>query len=283
MGFVTDMFSSGGTDSLDRADQYFANIDPVDYDRMIEEMRLLQESGQVTPEEYKAVMQDPSLLMNYSADPRLKEAQMKALTELESIATEGGLTTADKAKINEINRNVATADKGRRDAIIQRAAERGVGGSGLEIASQMTSAQDAADRAAREGEAVAARAEERALDALMKSGELGGAIRSQDFSEKERIAAAQDAINRFNAGQRTDQNKGNVGVRNQAKYANRDYRTGIQQDVNNLRRNRFQDDVTIAGGRAGVAQNAANMEEQRRKAGQQTLTGLGSAALGLFA
>jgi hypothetical protein len=273
------MFSGGGEDTLRGADQYFKDIDIPDYDRMIEEMRALAETGEITPEQYKAVLQDPSLLANYSADPRLKGAQMTALSELERIGTEGGMTAADKARLGMISRNVATEDKGRRDAIMQRAAERGVAGSGLDIVNQLSASQSAADRAAMEGADVAARAEERALSAIMNAGQLGGNIRGQDFQEKQGVASAQDAINRFNAAQRTDANRYGADVKNLAKYGNRDYRTNIQTNVNDLRRGRFDDQIRKASGRAGLAEGLAGMQENRRNAGQQSLTGGLSAAI----
>lgn len=276
------MFSGGGDDTLRNADQYFADIELPDYDTMIAEMRDLAERGEITPAEYKAVLQDPSLLMNYSADPRLKGAQMNALSELERIGTEGGLTDADKARLGMISRNVATEDRGRREAILQNAAERGVGGSGLELVNQLVSSQSAADRAAMEGADVAARAEERALTALMNAGQLGGDIRSQDFAEKKAVSDAQDAINRFNTAQRTDARRYNTDQRNLAKYSNRDYRTNVQKDVNDLRRSRFDDEIRKASGRAGLAEGLAGLQENRRNSGQQTLSGgLGAAILAM--
>jgi hypothetical protein len=280
MGFIGDIFSSGGTDTLDRADELFRSIELPDYEQQITELKQLLATGQISPEEYQAAQADPSLLSAYKADPRLREAQIRALGELENVGRAGGMTAADKARIGEIQRAGATAERGSREAILQRAAERGVGGSGLEIASQLQASQAAADRAAQEGADVAARAEERALSALMGAGQLGGSIRGQDFGEQERVAAAQDAINKFNVANTNQERATNTAVRNAAQEMNVGRRWDVQNEANRLRRQRFEDEMAKASGRAGIASNQASMEEERRRSGAQFGGGLAAAGIG---
>lgn len=281
-GFISDIFSTGGTGSLESADELFKNLELPDYAKSEEELRKLLDTGKITPEEYQVAQQERSKLEDYRVDPRLKEAQMRALGGLEDVSRQGGLTSVDRARISDIQRRGASAERGSREAILQNAQARGVGGSGLELASQLSASQASADRNAQEGENVAARAEQRALDALQGAGDMGGRMRSQDFGEQERISQARDSINRFNAANRTDANRTNAGVRNAAALSNRDFGYAGQQDINDLRRKKFQDNYSIAQGRAGIANNLASMEEGRRNSGIQTTVGAGTAALSAF-
>lgn len=141
-----------------------------------------------------------SEMKKVSTDPRLRDAQLGALNSLKDISDSGGVTLRDKANMSRMQSDVAAADRGRRGAILQNMAARGAGGSGMELLAQMQNAQSSTDREAQAGLDIAAQAQERALQAIMQQGQLGGSIRGQDFGEQSQVAAAQDAINKFNTG-----------------------------------------------------------------------------------
>lgn len=157
----------------------------------------------------------PSAYEHIQVDPRLQDQQMASLAALQDIASSGGLTAADRAQLSRIQTEASTADRGRRDAIGQNMASRGMGGSGLELLAQLQSSQGTTDRQAQEGLDVAGMAQQRALDAMMQSGQLAGNIQGQQFDQKSRQAEAQDAIARFNAANRNQMNQFNTGQTNQ--------------------------------------------------------------------
>ena len=208
----------------------------------------------------EATLAGDSEMKGVSTDPRLRDAQMSALMDLQNISSSGGMTAEDKANLSRIQGQTAQADKGRREAILQNAAARGMSGSGNELLAQLQSSQAATDRQSQEGLDIAGMAQARALQAMMQSGQLGGSIRGQDFGEQSAVAQAQDAINKFNvANQNTasqynatalnqtgqfnagnqldtdkfnsaqayDLNKNNTAIQNQALFANHDGRQGI--------------------------------------------------------
>lgn len=273
-GFVSDIFSGGGDESYGDAARIFENLELPDTNQIISELRQLLATGQITPEEYDAVLQDPSRLSSYTADPRLKDAQLNALDELIKIGTQGGLTATDKARLYDINEQEAGIERGAREAIKQNALERGVGGSGLELVSQLISGQESAGRRARQGFDVAADAEQRALQAIISAGDVGSNIRRQDFDEQQQIAQAEDTINRFNAANLTDQNRTNTGVRNAAKEYNQNQRYNLIGDINSARQQDFSNRFNRARGQAGALEGLGNLEEERRRSGQRTLGGL---------
>lgn len=151
-----------------------------------------------------------------STDPRLKDAQLSSLSALEELAAGGGFNAADEANIARLQSESAQADRGRRDAILQNAAARGMGGSGMELLAQLDSSQAATDRTYQGSLDIAGMAQDRALDAMVQGGSLAGSIRGQDFGEQADVAAARDEIARFNAGNFNQWSQNNANTLNDA-------------------------------------------------------------------
>lgn len=143
----------------------------------------------------------PSEFGNIQLDPEALDAQRAALSKLGEIG-QGGLLLGDKVALQEIQDSLAQEDAGRQAAIQQNMAERGMGGGGAEIAQRLMSQQAGADRASANSRNVAAMAQQRALDAIMQRGQLGGQMRMQQYGMEADKARAMDEISRFNAGQR---------------------------------------------------------------------------------
>lgn len=144
------------------------------------------------------------------SDPMLRAAQMDALARMQKEGAAGGLTVEDRSALIAAQNANAAKERGAREAILQDAARRGMGGSGTELAAELENQQGAADRNAAVGTQAAADARKRALAAISESGQMAGAVRGQDWGEASQRAAAQDAINKFNASQRL-QRAGMVG------------------------------------------------------------------------
>lgn len=183
---------------------------------------------------------------NITADPRLREQQTAGLQALNDIAQGGGMTAADQAQLNKVQSEVAQADRGRREAIMQNMQARGMGGSGMELLSQLQSSQAATDRANQSGLDVSGMAQQRALDAIMQSGQLAGNIRNQDYGQQSDAARAKDAISQFNT-----QNANQIGLAN----ANMANQTALQNSQNSLG--------------AAQANRAAGLNTQQFNAGTQ--------------
>lgn len=174
----------------------------------------------------------------FQNDPALRERQMNSLGALDEIVEGGGFTLADKANLSKIQNDAAQGDRGRRDAIMQSMQARGMGGSGMELLAQLQSSQAATDRTSQAGMDQAGMAQQRALDAIMNQGAMAGSLRSQDFGENAQRAQALDAISKFNAQNRLNNNQFNAnknlntqqfnaGVGNQAATANWQGKQGI--------------------------------------------------------
>lgn len=245
--------------------------------------------GDLTPEMAQAIIQQPSLFGQINVNPAGRAAQLRALEKLQGITDEGGMTAQDKLALSDIQSQNAQAERGSREAILMNARERGIGGSGLELAAQLQAQQGAADRNNRAGLDVAAQAQQRALEAILQSGELGGKVQSQQFSEEAQKAAAQDAINRFNTANRQDVVNANILARNQAQGRNLDARQTISNQNTELANEKaradaqvkqqvFDNAITKAGGVASAQNNIATGKQNAQNAQLAFLGGVANTA-----
>jgi hypothetical protein len=281
MGGLDNLITGGSRkdsqEALARAGQRFEGLDPLSLEAMKVRLSDAVNAGQMTPEDAETYLLEASAQEQVSTDPRLRQAQMNALAQLEGVA-QGGLTVGDRGDLQRIQGEVAAAEKGQRDAILQNAQSRGVAGSGMELASQMMAQQQGANRASQQGFDVAKQAQARALEAMLQSGNLGGSIRSQDFGEQSKLAEARDAISRFNTQNKQAVGMANVDARNAAKLrnvntaqdiANRNQDTRNQESLYNAGnvKDQFTQRLQKATGQAGVdqaASAAANAEADRK-------------------
>lgn len=251
------------------------------------EQEVLQ--GKITPEEAATYLQEASKMADINVDPSLYAAQKSSLSDYGDIIANKGLTAADQAKLGQIASQEQTQQRGAREAILQNAQARGVGGSGMELASQMENQQASATRQSQRDMDVAAIAQQNALSALQAQGQLGGQMQAQQFGQQAQQAQAQDAIAAFNAQNRQNVSNLNVQNRNQAQaanlgaaqtLANQNIATrNLQQTTNKaLPQQQFANEVAKAGGIASGLQTQASLEakaQQSKNAGIDSLIGTG--------
>lgn len=198
----------------------------------------------------------PELFSNETAnyelineDPALKSQQMDALKRMAGLA-ETGLSDVDEAGFARARNEGNQMARAGTEAALANAQARGVGGSGLEFAMREIANQGGAQRAQEAGLGQAAdSARQRALYAQAHGNALAG-VRGQDFQANR---ANTDVINQFNMANTTRRNQ--VGdmttnVKNQAQQMNNQGRMDTQQQ-------RFQNDLNLAGGRAGAKRGVA--------------------------
>lgn len=254
-------------------------------------LQQLQSQGQLSPNLESAVGQGNTELGKVSDDPRLRQAQMDALSKLQQIGNDRGLDPQARQQLAAIQTSEDQAARGRRGAILQNAQARGVGGSGLELAAQLESDQGAANNQSTRDQGTAATAQQRALDALQQGNNIASGVRSQDYGENAQAAQAQDAINRFNASNQQNVQNTNVQNTNQAQAQNlaekqriADTNTGLgnsQQMYNkSLIQQQYDNQLNQARGVAGQAGVASNAAIAQGQAMQNSLGGLGKTLVG---
>lgn len=267
MGLFDGIIASGKTPTIK---DYFANIGTPDVADMEIQLQDLVQQGVITPEEAQAALVDGSAMEGITLDPALKQKQMASLAALEELAANGGMMASDEANLNRIRNEELASARGAREAIINNANARGMGGSGLELASQLMNQQEGANRTAQRDMDIAAQAQDRALQAIMQGGQMAGDVRNQDFNQAAQVAGAQDAIAKFNAANSQAVNLANTQAKNTAQAANlaekqrvadTNAQTSNQQQIynKNLLQQNYDNKLKKAQGQSGVAtQNAAN-------------------------
>jgi hypothetical protein len=257
-----------------------------------EQMRRLEDISLPQLEEY--ILQSPELVGLLNAeqmedsefskiqeDPRLREAQMQALSQLEKIG-EVGLTPEERAQRSEMLRQGAAQEQARQQQILQGMAQRGALDSGSSLLAQLQSSAAQGADARRQSEQMAAEVAGRRRQALMQAGNMAGNMSQQQFNRQSQQATAQDRIAQFNAEQRANVNRMNLaarqGIENQ--------RTGIAnqqaQIANMIAQQRYQNELSRATGQGQVTNAMSTLtanQAQRPGALQAGLAGAASGAL----
>ncbi len=223
--------------------------------------------GSLTPEQLQNIALQPSAVSQIQEDPSLRAAQVGALNQLQS-AGRTGFTPADQAAIAQLMSQTNANTQGQQQALAQKFAQMGQAGSGTQLAQQLAATQGGANTANANALQLAGLASQNALSALSQSGNLGGQVRSQDFSNAQQKAAAADAVNKFNTQNQLANQAANVQANNAAQQAN----LQNAQSVGNFNAN-------LANQNQILQRQGEQQQFQRRLAqAQGTSSGAGNAA-----
>lgn len=162
-------------------------------------LQRFEQVGVLTPELEEAVALEAPKVAAIKEAPELREAQMTAL-QLVGERAKTGFSAEDRAALAQIQLQQARDTEAKRQQILQSFQQRGLGGAGAELASQLQAASAGAAQAGEEGLKLQAQAQRAALEAAMQSGQLGTQVRGQEFDIARTKAAAEDqaAMARFN-------------------------------------------------------------------------------------
>lgn len=267
MGMFSKLFGGSGSDKADKMrqmaiDAFNAIQSPALKDLQIQLDKYVS-AGRLTPEQAEAELLNSNAFNDIVTDPSLAAAQKQALTSLQQVGNEGGLTAIDKARMQDITNEQNQVARGRNESIMQQAQQRGTGGSDITTVNQLMNEQAAADRASQRGTDVAAEAQARALQALVAAGQTAGQIRGQEYGEQANKAQAENAIDLFNKQTLNQTNLYNVDAANRAQAANlandqsisnanvNTTNTERQQNASAVQQ-QFANEMAKAGGKAGT-------------------------------
>ncbi len=246
---------------------------------------LYKQVVELNPELDTAINLGPSAMQGVSTDPALKQAQMAALNKLMATGNAGGKDAqflADQARIQgDVNTNL----QGQTGAIQQNMATRGLSGGMSELVSKQLAAQGGANRQAQMEMDANAQAEQRALNALIQSGQLGGQMQAQDFSQKAQVASAADQIAKFNAANQQAVQSQNVASKNAAQQYNATEKRNVanqntqgsnaaQQYNLNLAQQQYDNEMKKRGLLTNAQSNLANQYQQEAAGNRQIVGGL---------
>lgn len=248
--------------------------------------------GTLSPVLQSAIKADPSGFSKITTSVGNQIAQNKALSSLQDIGESGGLRLQDKAALQDALIKSETQARGARDSIVSDMARRGQAGSGFEVAARIGGNQQSQDALANASLKTASDANGRALDAIMKGGELGTQYRNQDFQEQAQKANATDRINQFNTTNLRDVNAANTGLENRAQEMNlaqkqktADQNTNVanQQEQYNkgLIQQNYDNQLKRLSGASGQAGALANQEQKSGALVGNAFSNTGNAGVGI--
>ena len=258
-----------------------------------------------TPEEYQLAgtltpeaLSDTELA-DIARNEQMRQAQLDVLRQYQEMGTEG-LSAIDRAALSDIQNQIAMQERGQREAILQNMAQRGLSGSGQELAASLAASQQATQDASMQGMRQAAMAQANRQAALERIANLSGGLEQTDFERAALQARAQDVINQFNVQNRNVAQSQNLAALQAIRDANIAERNRIAQaNIDLANREKYQNligrpmaqaglqsDYTsgVTGALGGIAQSQANQAMQQYQtqagmigAGLQTGGTLGSA------
>lgn len=275
-------------EARDAAVKQWLSINVPDPAQQRVEYEKYQIAGTLSPQLEKAFQQGQSELKNIQLDPTSRDAEIAALQQMQDLASHGGVDAQSKQKEAQALNTANTNERGQRGAIIQNYAARGQGGSGAELAALLEAQQGDSNQAASVGQQSAADAEQRALQAMMNSSQIGANINTQDYNQAAESAKAQDAINRFNTQTQQGVEGTNVSAKNAAQAANlansqavSNANTGVankqEQENKALVQQQFDNQKSVASGIANADAGVANQANEGAKNTANQWAGIGDA------
>jgi len=257
--------------NLEKAIKDIEALQIPDIEKQKLQLQLMSEAGFLDAEQL-----DSSALEEISLDPRLRQAEMSALTELQERG-QAGLTDEDRMMRDMMLRGVAEQEQAAQKAVLGGMDERGMLDSGAQLAAQLGTQQQGYRGARDEADRLAMAQLQARRDALSQSANLAGQMGARDFGQQAQVGSARDAINQFNLQNRQNIAAQNLGIRQQ------DIGLQNQQQMFNkgLLQQQFENEKAVTAMKANARIGQATQQQQQAdalaRAHASKGSGLGSA------
>ena len=298
---LANIFNNGSKDKdtmkgeIDTAQNAYKNLNPPAFSTV--NYANPNAVPDVVAQQSEASSQGPSNYGNISVNPQYTQAQADQMAALSNLAKNGGANAQTTANLNQIQQGANANANAQRGAIMQNAQMRGQGGGGQSLLAQLNATQNAQNQANSQGLQVAANNQQTALAAGQGAAGIGANLQNQAWGEQSQAAQAQNAIDQFNAANRTqagefNASQGNaIALQNAAKQQQVEnarvaaLNAGIQQNQIGSTQQNYQNQLSQAGGIANANISGAKMYSDQAaaaaKANQNiwgSLAGLGGQA-----
>jgi hypothetical protein len=241
-----------------------------------------QVTGELSPALMQAASAGPSAFNAENLSTVPMDAMQQALAKEKEIANAGGMTPQEQAAIAQAEESVNTNLAGQRGAIAQDFAGRGVPQS--LIAAALENATAGQDSQAAYNAALTARANaaNQGLTALSNEGSLAGQMFNEQAGQANTVAAAQNALNQFNAANTQAASAANQAATQQANtYNTTNAQTIADQNVTGEHQVQIQNQVEAPQEAAQLALQKAAAQAGVNENQAQQATGQGQQAAGL--
>jgi hypothetical protein len=238
-----------------------------------------ESTGNLNPAEMQAAQAGNNALANEDLSSVPMSVMQQALAQEGTIANAQGMTPQEQSQIAQAEETVNENTAGQRGAIAQQFAGEGVPQSLISAALQNQSAGQNSEQEYQNALQAQGQAANQGITALANEGQLAGQEYGLQAGQANTVAAAQNALNQFNA-----QNTQQAGLANQANqqaantYNTQNAQTLANQNVQGEQEAQYQNEVVApqqayqdALQKAEAAANAENgLASQATGVGQQT-------------
>ena len=244
-----------------------------------------KQQGIITPRLEQEINVGASKVAQIQEDPKLRNAAMQGLQLLQQRSAQG-FGAEEQAAFNQARNQTAKEAQGRLQSIIQQAQARGMGGSGAELAAQLSASQAGDQQLAESGDRLAAEKAKASREAIAQMIAGNTQMRTQDFNIANAKAAAEDELNRFRVGMQADQQARNIQAQNRAAEQNlaekqraADANTAManqeQARQNEARMRDWQARLALANAKGGVYTDQAQQATAQGNAAAQGWANVG--------
>ena len=217
-------------------------------------------------------------LSGVTTDPKLLDAQMKALAALE-LQGESGLSAGDELALNQTSKRQASDARARQMTMEQNLARKGRAGGRLGVTMQMQAAQNSDQMAAEDAARRNAMAQDGRLQAKMGAGQMAGNMSAEEYRRKANQASAQDNIDQFNNQNSIRRQEYNNGIGNQGKRLNWEGHQNISNQNTDAEYGYRKDKMGVQQDGANNIANRAAEEYNRKELKKQRNAGRGGRML----
>lgn len=200
----------------DKLAQQGTNLDFMKY---VKDLGTAVGRGNITAAQATAAIQEKSKLLDIKVPQEFIDAQKDVLSRLDEVSKQG-YTVIERAAIQKALDQAQTRARGETEAIKSDLQSRGMYNTGQEAVMRSMAQQAAANQGSQAALDVEAQALARAMQALKDRGSMATQLNQQSFDQQKAVAAAQDAINQFNAQMATQVSMANAAGQNQVGIAN---------------------------------------------------------------
>jgi len=255
---------------------------PTAADLQLSPLAQYESTGELSPAMMQAAASGPSAFNAENLSSLPMETMQKVLAQENEIASSNGMTPQEKARIaqaeSQMNRSVA----GQRGAIAQEFAGRGVPQSLIAAALENGTVGQNAQQGYENALNAEANASGNAQAALGAEGQLAGQMFNQNAGQANTVAAAQNALNNFNAANTQQANAANQQTTQAANNYNTTNRQNLSnENVTGEHQVQIQNQVEAPQQAAGLAlQKGSELADiGKAQAGQHTAAGQQTAGL----
>lgn len=249
-----------------------------------------KQQGVITPELEKQIHAEASKVAQIKENPQTRDLAMRGLQLIQQRA-ETGFGPEEIAALNVAKKQAAKEAQGRQQAILQNMQARGMGGSGAELAAQLSSAQAADEELSASADRIAAEKAAASRQAVQQLMSGASNLRAQDFGVAETKARAEDELNRFNVTSDIARQKANIAAKNRAAELNLSEKQRIadaniamanaeQARQNAARESVWKNKLGLAGAKGDIYNQQAAQRQQQGEAAAQGWAQMGQGVAG---